>query len=184
MPLILIQLLRKLQILGLCRVFNWCRSVIWVGCFVEAIPKNSVQWLGFEPLVLISMMHPCGFGELFLMLCTVFLRLGVSPHNLTNIPFFSGCCRLRLSVVSQCSWGRPGMWSLHCERRTECCPPRLGFSWSFPWRLVGIHLRGAGRGHLCRIFSGWWHMVSVVVVRVFHASIFGVIFNIPWHGDV
>ena len=176
MPLILLQLLKKLQILGLCRVCKWRHSDVWVGCSVEATQKNSVRRIDFEPLVLISMMHPCGFGESFMMLCTVFLRLDVSPRNLINLLLFSGCCRLRLSVVSKWSWGQLGRWSLHCESRTVWCPPRLGFSWSFPWRLEGIHLGGAGHGHLCRIFLGRWHMVSVVVVGVFHACIFEVIF--------
>ena len=78
---------------------KWRRSGVWVDCSVEAIPKNSGRRRGFKPLDMISMIHPCGFGESFLMLCIVFLRLDVSPRNLENLPFFSGCCRLRLSVV-------------------------------------------------------------------------------------
>ena len=75
------------------------RSGVWVGCSVAAIPKNSGLRLCFEPLVKINKMHPCVSGESFLMLCTVFLRLDVSPRNLINLPFFSGCCRLCLSVL-------------------------------------------------------------------------------------
>ena len=177
-------LLRKLRILVLCRVCKWRCSGVWVDCSMGAIPKNSGWRRGLEPLVLIIMMYPCGFVESFLMLCIVFLRLDVSPHNLTNLPFFSGCFWLRLSVVLQCSWGRPVRWSPHCERRTVFCPSRLGLSWSCPWRLGGVHLGGAGHGHIFRISSGRWHMVSVAVVGVFYACIFKYFFNIPWHGYV
>ena len=39
MPLILLQLLRKLRILGLYIVCKLRRLGVWVGCSVESIPK-------------------------------------------------------------------------------------------------------------------------------------------------
>ena len=74
------------------------------------------------------------------------------------------------------------MWSLHCERRTVCCPLLLGFSWFFPWILLGVHLGGAGHGNLCHISFGRWHMVSVVVSGVIHVCTFVLIFkcNLEW----
>ena len=150
------------------------RRMGWLFC--GSHPKNSGRRLGFKPLVLISMIYPCGFGESFLMLCTVFLRLDVLPRNLITLPLFLGCFMLRLSVVLQWCWGQPGKLILHCERRIGCCPPRLGFYWYFPWRPGRIHLGVAGHGHVCRISLGLWHMVSVVVVGVLHVCIFEVIF--------
>ena len=105
------------------------------------------------------------------MLCTLFFRLGVSPRNLTTLPFFLGSFMLHLFVVLQCCWGRLVRCSLHCERITVCCPLLLGFFLFFPWRQLGIHIGGAGHGHLCRISSGRWHMVSVVVVGAFKAGV-------------
>ena len=69
------------------------------------------------------------------------------------------------------------MWNLHCERRTVCCPLLLGFSWFFPWRLLGIDLGGAGHGNLCHISLGQWNLVSVVVLGVIHACTFVVLFK-------
>ena len=64
---------------------------------MAANPKNSALQLLFKPLVQISMMHLCGFGESFLMLCTVFLRLNVLPRNLITLLLFLGYFLLRLS---------------------------------------------------------------------------------------
>ena len=175
-PLILLPLLRKQLILGRYTVSKWRRSWGWVGCSTEAIPKNIGQRRGFEILALIIMMHPCGFGESFQMLCIGSFRLDVSMRNLKNLPFFSGCCQWRFSVVSQWSWVWPGRWIPQCERRTGCCPPRLGFSWSCPWRLWGVHLGVAGHSNIFRIYLGRWHMVSVAVVGVFHACMFESLF--------
>ena len=97
----MLQLLMKLRILGLCIVCKLRRSGVWVGCFVVATPKNSGLRLCFEPLVKISMMHPCGFGESCLMFCTLFLRPDVLPRNLKTLPLFLGCFLLRLYVVLQ-----------------------------------------------------------------------------------
>ena len=148
-----------------------------MGCLFCGIhPKKSGLRLFFEPLVQISKMHPCVSEESCLMLCTLFLRLGVSPRNLITLLFSSGCFLLSFFVVLQWCWGQLERWSLHCERRTGCCPLLLGFYWFFPWGLLGIHLGGAGHWHLCHISLGQWHMVSVVVLGVFHACIFEVLF--------
>ena len=116
------------------------------------------------------------------MLCTLFSRVGVLPRNLTTLPFFLGCFLLRLFFELQWCLVRLGVWSLHCERRTVCCPLLLGFSWLFPWRLLGVHLGGAGHGHLCHISLERWHMVSVVVSGVIHACTFEGFFkyNLAW----
>ena len=98
------------------------RLGVWVVCSLASIPKNSGLRLCFKPLVHINTMHLCVSEESCLMLCTLFSRLGVSPRNLTNLLFFLGCFLLRLFVVLQCCLVRIGIWSLHCERRTVCCP--------------------------------------------------------------
>ena len=108
-------------------MFKLRRLGVWVVCSVASIPKNSGLRLYLEPLVQINKMHPCVSGESFLMLCTVFSRLGVSSRNLTTLPFFLVCFMLRLFVVLQWCLVQLGMWSLHCERRTGC-PLLLGFS--------------------------------------------------------
>ena len=180
----MLQLLMKLQILGVWILCKLLRSGLWVGCYVAATPKNSGLRLCFKPLVQISMMHLCGFEESFLMLCTVFLRLDVLPRNLITLPFSLGCFLLRFYVSLQWCWCRPGRWSLQCKHRIGFYLPHLGFSWLFPWILGGVHLGVAGHGHVCRISSGRWNMVSVVDVGVLHVCIFEVLFNIHWHGYV
>ena len=161
-----------LWIWGLCIMCKLRRSGVWVFGSMASTPKNSGLRLCFAPLVQTNKMHLCVSEESCLMLCTLFSRLGVSPHNLTDLPFFLGFFLLRLFVVSQWCLVWLLMWSLHCGRRTVFLPLLLGFSRFFPWRLLGIHLGVAGHGHLCRISLGRWYMVSVVVLGVFHACIF------------
>ena len=77
------------------------RSGVWVVCFVASIPKNSGLRLCFKTLVQTNTMHLCVSEESCLMLCTLFLRLGVSPRNLKTLWFFLGCFLLRLFVILQ-----------------------------------------------------------------------------------
>ena len=131
-----------------------CRLGVWVVCSVASIPKNSVLWLCFLPLVQTNNMHLCVSEESCLILCILLSHLGVSPRNLTTLPFILVCFMLRLFVVLRWCLVQLGMWSLHCERRTVCCPLLLGFSRFFPLRLLVIYLGGAGHGHLCHISLG------------------------------
>ena len=172
----MLQLLTMLWIWGLCIMCKLRRLGVWVICSVASTPKNSGLRLCFAPLVQTNKMHLCVSEESCLMLCILFSCLCVSPRNLKTLPFFLGCFLSGLFVVLQWCLVRLVIWSLHCERRTVCCPLLLGLYWFFTWWLLGIHLGGAGHGHICHIYLVRWHMVSVVVSGVIHACTFVVLF--------
>ena len=90
-----------LWIWGLCIMCKLRRSGVWVFGSMASTPKNSGLRLCFAPLLQTNKMHLCVSEESCLMLCILFSRLGVSPHNLTTLLIFLGCFLLRLFVVLQ-----------------------------------------------------------------------------------
>ena len=140
------------------------------------IQGSNGRRLGFLPSVRTSMMHPCGFGVSYLMLCIVFWLLDGWRSSPTNPLFSWACLLLRLFVAWQWSWGQPGKSNLHCARRTRYCP-RCPEFFLFSLLINGRICRGgAAPGLIFHIFWVRRCMVSVVALLGYHVIMFAIPF--------